>query len=81
MLRPDRMTPPRTRQISSWQTRLTSAALGLCALGSLAACTEPPQEEPVIAMINGRSITQSEFDIRWEDLSQATRARYEKEGG
>lgn len=35
----------------------------------------------MIAMINGRSITQSEFDIRWEDLSQATRARYEKEGG
>ena len=35
----------------------------------------------MIAMINGRSITQSEFDVRWEDLSQATRARYEKEGG
>ena len=32
-------------------------------------------------MINGRSITQSEFDMRWEELSQATRARYEKEGG
>ena len=29
-------------------------------------------------MINGRSITQAEFDIRWEELSQATRARYEK---
>ena len=35
----------------------------------------------MIAMINGRSITQAEFDIRWEELSQATRARYEKEGG
>lgn len=32
-------------------------------------------------MINGRSITQSEFDMRWGDLSEATRARYEKEGG
>lgn len=32
-------------------------------------------------MINGRSITQSEFDLRWGDLSEATRARYEKEGG
>jgi peptidyl-prolyl cis-trans isomerase C len=47
----------------------------------LAGCTEPPPEEPVVAMINGRSITQAEFDVRWEDLSQATRARYEKEGG
>ena len=35
----------------------------------------------MIAMINGRSITQAEFDIRWEELSQATRARYDKEGG
>ena len=81
MFRPDRMTLPRTRHIASWQTRLISATLGFCALGSLAACTERPQEEPVIAMINGRSITQSEFDIRWEDLSQATRTRYEKDGG
>jgi peptidyl-prolyl cis-trans isomerase C len=32
-------------------------------------------------MINGRAITQSEFDMRWNDLSPATRARYEKEGG
>ena len=75
------MTPSFTGQISDWRGRLTGFALGLCALGPLAACTEPPQEEPVIAMINGRSITQSEFDMRWEELSQATRARYEKEGG
>ena len=35
----------------------------------------------MVAMINGRSITQSEFDMRWGELSPATRARYEKEGG
>jgi peptidyl-prolyl cis-trans isomerase C len=75
------MTAPLTGQSSDWRARLTSLALGLCAIGSLAACTEPPQEEPVVAMINGRSITQSEFDIRWEELSPATRVRYEKEGG
>ncbi|HNG04273.1 MAG TPA: SurA N-terminal domain-containing protein, partial [Nitrospira sp.] len=75
------MTSPQTPDISPWRARLTGTALALCALGSLAGCTEPPQEEPVIAMINGRSITQAEFDIRWEELSQATRARYEKEGG
>lgn len=44
-------------------------------------CTQPQQEEPVVAMINGRAITQPEFDVRWNDLSPATRARYEKEGG
>ena len=54
----------------------------LCVTTALAAgCTEPLQEEPVVAMINGRAITQPEFDVRWNELSQATRARYEKEGG
>lgn len=54
----------------------------LCASAALSAgCTEPHQEDPVVAMINGRAITQPEFDIRWNELSQATRARYDKEGG
>ncbi|MBA2485720.1 MAG: peptidylprolyl isomerase [Nitrospira sp.] len=75
------MTPPLTPHISDWRTRLACLALGICALGPLTACTDPPQEDPVVAMINGRSITQSEFDMRWGELSQATRARYEKEGG
>jgi peptidyl-prolyl cis-trans isomerase C len=75
------MTQSFTRSIFGWRTRLVCAWLGLCVIGSLAGCIESPQEEPVVAMINGRSITQSEFDMRWEDLSQATRARYEKEGG
>jgi peptidyl-prolyl cis-trans isomerase C len=39
------------------------------------------QEEPVVALVNGRAITQTEFDLRWGELSKATRARYEKEGG
>ena len=47
----------------------------------LPGCTELPEEEPVVAMINGRAITQNEFEVRWNELSQATRARYEKEGG
>ena len=81
MLRLDRMTSPHTPDIFHWRSWPTGAALGFFALASLAGCTDPPQEEPVIAMINGRSITQAEFDIRWEELSQATRARYDKEGG
>lgn len=75
------MTPPLTGQISDWRFRLTCLVLGFCTIGPLAACTEPPQDEPIVAMINGRSITQSEFDMRWAELSEATRARYEKEGG
>ena len=56
MLPPDRMTS-RHNTIIRIGTGLTGAALALYALGSLTGCTEPPQEEPVIAMINGRSIT------------------------
>lgn len=34
-----------------------------------------------MAFVNGRPITQTEFDVEWNDLADATRARYEKEGG
>lgn len=60
---------------------------GLLLVGMLAGvgpvvwgCAER-QEEPVVALVNGRAITQTEFDLRWGELSKATRARYEKEGG
>jgi peptidyl-prolyl cis-trans isomerase C len=66
---------------ADWRVRLACAFCALSLTGLLSGCTEPPQEEPVVAMINGRSITQSEFDVRWNELSQATRSRYEKEGG
>ncbi len=39
------------------------------------------QEEPVVALVNGRAITQAEFNLRWDELSHATKSRYEKEGG
>jgi len=52
------------------------AGLGL----ALTSCA-PQQEEPVLALVNGRAITQIEFDVRWGELSEATRARYDKEGG
>ena len=41
----------------------------------------PPPEESVLALVNGRQITQTEFDTRWGELAEATRARYEKKGG
>jgi peptidyl-prolyl cis-trans isomerase C len=53
----------------------------LAGLGpALSSCTSQ-QEEPVIALVNGRAITQPEFDARWSELSEATRSRYKKEGG
>lgn len=47
----------------------------------LSSCTPPPSEERVVAFVNGKPITQTEFDSEWSDLPEATRARYEKEGG
>lgn len=46
----------------------------------LAGCAPPP-DEGVLALVNGRQITQNEFEARWGELAEATRARYEKEGG
>ncbi len=53
----------------------------LAGLGPVVGGCAERQEEPVVALVNGRAITQTEFDLRWGELSKATRARYEKEGG
>ena len=56
----------------------------LIVAGLLAAwtgCTPPQSEERVVAFVNGKPITQTEFDHEWGDLPDATKARYEKEGG
>ena len=44
-------------------------------------CTPPQTEERVVAFVNGRPIVQTEFDRKWDELPEATKARYEKEGG
>lgn len=46
----------------------------------MSGCGERPGE-PVVALVNGRAITQAEFDLRWDEISPATKSRYEKEGG
>ncbi len=45
-----------------------------------AACA-PKEEDAILVVVNGRQITQSEFDYRWSELADATKARYEKHGG
>ena len=62
--------------------RLITLLAGVISAGVLllTGCTPPP-EEGVLALVNGRQVTQTEFETRWGELAEATRARYEKEGG
>ena len=62
--------------------RLVSLLAGfICSSLLLLTGCAPPPEEGVLALVNGRPITQTDFDTRWGELAEATRARYEKEGG
>ncbi len=44
-------------------------------------CQQVADDVPVVAIVNGRAITQDEFDYRWAELSEPTRTRYERTGG
>ncbi len=76
------MTQASNGSVNGNAVRLLS--LLACAIGGslllLTGCTPPP-EEGILALVNGRQITQTEFDTRWGELAEATRARYEKKGG
>jgi peptidyl-prolyl cis-trans isomerase C len=62
--------------------RLVSLLAGfICSSLLLLTGCAPPPDEGVLALVNGRPITQTDFDTRWGELAEATRARYEKEGG
>ena len=54
-------------------------ALLWCLVAS--ACAPASQDTQVLAIVNGRPITLSEFDFRWSELPATTRERYESEGG
>jgi len=59
----------------------TSLAVA-CAMLGLPGCTQAPADEsPVLAVVNGTPITQSEFDVRWAELPESRQARYQREGG
>lgn len=76
------MTRSSNRSVNTAADRLVT--LLTCAIGGglllLVSCGPPP-EEGVLALVNGRQITQTEFDARWGELAEATKARYQKEGG
>ena len=52
-----------------------------CVLLSLAGCPQAPEQPSVIAIVNGKPITQSDFDQRWSKLAEARKLRYQREGG
>lgn len=53
-----------------------------CALLAASACAQAASDEsPVLAVVNGKPITQSEFDVRWAELPESRQARYQREGG
>jgi len=76
------MTRSSNRSVNAAAVRLV--VLLTCAIGGslllLVSCGPPP-EEGVLALVNGRQITQTEFDARWGELAEATKARYQREGG
>jgi peptidyl-prolyl cis-trans isomerase C len=52
-----------------------------CLLSVLPGCPTPSPESPALVVVNGRPITQSEFDVRWSELPEDRRAYYEQQGG
>src|SRR5512138_3542276 len=76
------MTRASDKSVNIVAVRLVSLLAGIICGGLLliTGCAPPP-EEGVLALVNGRPITQTDFDTRWSELADATRARYEKEGG
>lgn len=39
------------------------------------------EDEPIVALVNGRAITKAKFELHWEKLADATRTCHEKTGG
>jgi len=56
-------------------------ALLACLMLAFAGCAPASQDSPVLVIVNGKPITQREFDFRWSELPESTKARYQKEGG
>ena len=72
------MTQLSNRSVNTVAGRFVSLLAGAI-VGSILLLTgcAPPPDEGVLAFVNGRQITQTEFDTRWGELAEATRARVE----
>ena len=47
----------------------------------LSSCAPVSHDPPALAVVNGRPITQDEFQYRWSELSESSRHRYAGQGG
>ena len=62
-------------------TLATYALLIILSLTPMSGCSQPSEESRIVATVNGKPISQSEFDYRWTELSDAARGRYDRQGG
>jgi len=53
----------------------------LLALIGLAGCGSGADESPVLVIVNGKPVTQNEFEYRWSELPASVQAQYRSEGG
>jgi peptidyl-prolyl cis-trans isomerase C len=76
------MTRVSKESVNMVTVRLTTL-LAVSIVGTVLLFTScaPPPEEGVVAVVHGRQITQADFDTRWGELAEATKVRYQKEGG
>ena len=70
------------RTVSPAGRALRWAALPcVAALIGLAGCSLGADESPVLVIVNGKPVTQNEFEYRWSELPASVQARYKSEGG
>lgn len=61
---------------------ITGRIVIVCAMLGTPGCTPASSDEsPVLAVVNGKPITQSEYDVRWAELPESRQGRYQREGG
>ena len=73
-VRSARLTPQKTRSLSR------GLVAGLLCI-AMSGCSQPPEDTRIVATVNGKPISQSEFDYRWTELSDAARGRDDRQGG
>lgn len=71
----------RDRGGGPWCLFLVLGSLVLLIAPRLVGCSAASSESPVVVFVNGRPVTQSEFEYRWSQLPESMQARYRQEGG
>jgi len=71
----------RWRAAGRWCLVIALGSLVLPTATRLTGCSPASQESPVVVFVNGRPITQIEFEYRWSQLPESMQARYRHEGG